>query len=56
MPPGWNDVTVAAARTALSLPRRAAGHAVWQRMPNLEEVVWCQEEPRNNGAWFFVNR
>jgi 2-oxoglutarate dehydrogenase E1 component len=24
------------------------------RMPNLEEVVWCQEEPRNNGSWFFV--
>src|SRR3546814_17538503 len=24
-------------------------------MPNLEEVVWCQEEPRNNGAWFFVD-
>ncbi|RDC60252.1 Oxoglutarate dehydrogenase (succinyl-transferring) [Alteripontixanthobacter maritimus] len=26
-----------------------------ERMTNLEEVVWCQEEPRNNGAWFFVN-
>ena len=25
-----------------------------QRMTNLEEVVWCQEEPRNNGSWFFV--
>jgi len=25
-----------------------------ERMPALEEVVWCQEEPRNNGAWFFV--
>jgi len=25
-----------------------------QRMTALEEVVWCQEEPRNNGAWFFV--
>ena len=25
-----------------------------KRMPNLQEVVWCQEEPRNNGAWFFV--
>ncbi|URD61023.1 2-oxoglutarate dehydrogenase E1 component [Sphingomonas sp. KRR8] len=25
-----------------------------QAMPALEEVVWCQEEPRNNGAWFFV--
>ncbi|KUR70302.1 2-oxoglutarate dehydrogenase subunit E1 [Novosphingobium fuchskuhlense] len=24
------------------------------RMANLEEVVWCQEEPKNNGAWFFV--
>lgn len=24
------------------------------RMTNLEEVVWAQEEPRNNGAWFFV--
>ncbi|MDE8651394.1 2-oxoglutarate dehydrogenase E1 component [Novosphingobium album (ex Liu et al. 2023)] len=24
------------------------------RMPRLEEIVWCQEEPRNNGAWFFV--
>ncbi|NBW76743.1 MAG: 2-oxoglutarate dehydrogenase E1 component [Sphingomonadaceae bacterium] len=24
------------------------------RMKNLEDVVWCQEEPRNNGSWFFV--
>jgi len=24
------------------------------RMTNLETVVWCQEEPKNNGAWFFV--
>ncbi|MEY4160189.1 MAG: hypothetical protein RLZZ136_810 [Pseudomonadota bacterium] len=25
-----------------------------KRMPELEEVVWCQEEPKNNGAWSFV--
>jgi len=24
------------------------------RMPALEEVVWAQEEPKNNGYWFFV--
>ena len=23
-------------------------------MTVLEEVVWCQEEPRNNGGWSFV--
>jgi 2-oxoglutarate dehydrogenase E1 component len=25
-----------------------------ERMTALKEVVWCQEEPRNNGGWFFV--
>ena len=23
-------------------------------MTNLKQVVWCQEEPKNNGAWLFV--
>ncbi len=25
-----------------------------KRMKNLESVVWAQEEPKNNGSWFFV--
>ncbi len=25
-----------------------------KRMVNLEEVVWAQEEPKNNGSWSFV--
>jgi 2-oxoglutarate dehydrogenase E1 component len=27
-----------------------------QRMTNLEEVVWAQEEPKNQGYWGFVDR
>ena len=23
-------------------------------MSGLQDIVWCQEEPRNNGSWFFV--
>jgi 2-oxoglutarate dehydrogenase E1 component len=40
-------------RADLSLPRRAARRASGHDA-NLEEIVWCQEEPKNNGSWFFV--
>jgi len=23
-------------------------------MPNLQDLLWAQEEPKNNGAWLFV--
>ena len=25
-----------------------------KRYPNATEVGWCQDEPQNQGAWFFV--
>src|SRR5690606_20110819 len=28
--------------------------AVLRRYPNATEVVWCQEEPQNQGAWYQV--
>jgi 2-oxoglutarate dehydrogenase E1 component len=29
-------------------------HAVVARYPGAREVVWCQEEPQNQGAWYQV--
>src|SRR5260370_25541074 len=26
----------------------------FKAMPNLLDLVWAQEEPKNNGAWLFV--
>jgi 2-oxoglutarate dehydrogenase E1 component len=28
--------------------------AVLRRYPNASEVVWCQEEPQNQGAWYQI--
>jgi 2-oxoglutarate dehydrogenase E1 component len=28
--------------------------AILQRYPNLEEMVWVQEEPKNMGAWHYI--
>ena len=28
--------------------------AVLRRFPNAHEVVWCQEEPQNQGAWYQI--
>ena len=28
--------------------------AEMKKYPNATEIVWCQDEPQNQGAWFFV--
>ena len=25
-----------------------------KRYPNATDIVWCQDEPQNQGSWFFV--
>jgi 2-oxoglutarate dehydrogenase E1 component len=28
--------------------------AIMQRYPNAREIIWCQEEPQNQGAWYQI--
>jgi 2-oxoglutarate dehydrogenase E1 component len=51
---GQDDVSIVRIEQLFPFPGDPLA-ARLQRMTNLQEVVWCQEEPRNNGAWFFVN-
>ena len=45
--------TVAIVRIEQLYP--AAGYeAVLARYPNAHEIVWCQEEPQNQGAWYQI--
>lgn len=30
--------------------------AILKTYKNAEEIIWCQEEPENMGAWFFMDR
>ena len=34
-------------------PHKAVAGVI-KTYPNLTELVWCQDEPQNQGAWFFV--
>ncbi|MCW2410305.1 MULTISPECIES: 2-oxoglutarate dehydrogenase E1 component [unclassified Sphingobium] len=50
---GDKDVQIVRIEQLYPFPTEALATRL-KRMTALEEVVWCQEEPRNNGAWFFV--
>jgi 2-oxoglutarate dehydrogenase E1 component len=50
---GANDIEVVRLEQLYPFPSEPLVKRL-SAMPALEEVVWCQEEPRNNGSWFFV--
>jgi 2-oxoglutarate dehydrogenase E1 component len=50
---GIADVAVARLEQLYPYPSEAVA-AELARYPNLREVVWAQEEPQNQGAWWFV--
>ncbi len=51
---GLTDTTIVRIEQLYPFPDEPLAVRV-ARMTNLEEMVWCQEEPRNNGAWWYVN-
>lgn len=46
-------VAIARVEQLYPLPVRELGITI-QRYPNLKEIVWVQEEPKNMGAWEFI--
>ncbi|MGH2614209.1 MAG: 2-oxoglutarate dehydrogenase E1 component, partial [Thermomicrobiales bacterium] len=50
---GTDDVAVARLELLAPFPADDLARAL-ARYPNLEEIVWAQEEPRNMGAWSYV--
>ena len=47
------DVAIIRVEQLYPFPHKALA-AELKKYPKLEEVVWCQDEPQNQGAWFFV--
>jgi 2-oxoglutarate dehydrogenase E1 component len=52
---GVEDVSIVRIEQLYPFPGEPLAERL-KRLTGLEEVVWCQEEPKNNGAWFFVER
>jgi 2-oxoglutarate dehydrogenase E1 component len=50
---GDKDVTIVRIEQLYPFPSEALARRIG-RMKNLETVVWAQEEPKNQGAWTFV--
>jgi len=47
------DAAVIRVEQLYPFPHKAFA-AELKKYPNATEVVWCQDEPQNQGAWFFV--
>ena len=50
---GSDDVAILRVEQLYPFPHKVFGAEV-KKYPNATEIVWCQDEPQNQGAWFFV--
>jgi 2-oxoglutarate dehydrogenase E1 component len=50
---GIDDVALVRVEQLYPFPHKAFA-AELKKYPNASDIVWCQDEPQNQGAWFFV--
>ncbi|MCX7251145.1 MAG: 2-oxoglutarate dehydrogenase E1 component [Burkholderiales bacterium] len=50
---GSDDVAIIRVEQLYPFPHKAFA-AELKKYPNASDLVWCQDEPQNQGAWFFV--
>ena len=48
-----SDVAILRVEQLYPFPHKAFANEL-KKYPNLTDLVWCQDEPQNQGAWFFV--
>ena len=50
---GIDDVVLLRVEQLYPFPHKAFSTEL-KKYPNATDIVWCQDEPQNQGAWFFV--
>jgi 2-oxoglutarate dehydrogenase E1 component len=50
---GADDAAILRVEQLYPFPHKAFA-AELRKYPNTTDIVWCQDEPQNQGAWFFV--
>jgi 2-oxoglutarate dehydrogenase E1 component len=50
---GSDDVAIIRVEQLYPFPHKAFATEL-KKYPNAVDIVWCQDEPQNQGAWFFV--
>jgi 2-oxoglutarate dehydrogenase E1 component len=50
---GHDDTAILRLEQLYPFPHKAFANEL-KKYPNAAEIVWCQDEPQNQGAWFFI--
>jgi len=50
---GTDDVAILRVEQLYPFPHKAFATEL-KKYPNVTDLVWCQDEPQNQGAWFFI--